>query len=321
MHYITREDLRDIYIKTLQRGTKFILSKFTLKEEKRTKSAFNEVAIENANWWNIPKVRERWNKLITGDENKKYEHYITDTLLKNQTNLLSIGSGICSHELLLAELNPHLNITCIDISNELLNKAASTAKSKNINNITFIAKNIHEYPLQKKHFDTIFFHASLHHFKNVESFIPDIIKKTLKPDGLLIINEYVGPNRMLYSKDHLKAINKGLSLIPNKYKSVFKTNLTKSHYYGSGLLRMIMADPSECVDSESILPTIKKHFKVIEEKPYGGNILMSVLKDISHHFIDLDEEKKQTLESLFNYEDQYLTNNSSNFIFGVYQKQ
>ena len=47
---------------------------------------------------------------------------------------------------------------------------------------------------------------------------------------------------------------------------------------------------------------------------------MNVLKDISHHFINLDSEKNQILEKLFSLEDEYLANNSSDFIFGVYQK-
>ncbi len=320
MPFITREDFRDVYIKTLQRGIKFLLSKFTLKAEERTKSAFNEVNIENSNWWSIPKVIERWNKLITGDKTKKYEYYLSEVLLQNQTTLLSIGSGVCSHELLLAELNPHLHITCVDISNELLNQAANTAKEKNISNITFLAENIYDYSFQSNYYDTVFFHASLHHFKDMEQFIPNIIKQVLKPNGFLIINEYVGPNRMLYTNDQILAINSALKLIPKKYRSIYKTNLTKSHYYGSGLLRMIIADPSECVDSEKILPAIKQHFKTIEEKPYGGNILMSVLKDISHHFIILDDEKKQLLDKLFNYEDVYLTKHSSDFVFGIYQK-
>jgi hypothetical protein len=82
---------------------------------------------------------------------------------------------------------------------------------------------------------------------------------------------------------------------------------------------MILADPSECIDSESILPSINAHFKTIDERPYGGNILMHVLKDISHHFIDMDSEKKDILSSLFEFEDEYLQNQFSDFVFGIYQ--
>ena len=83
---------------------------------------------------------------------------------------------------------------------------------------------------------------------------------------------------------------------------------------------MILADPSECIDSASILPAIHSNFHTIIEKSYGGNILMNVLKDISHHFIDLDSNKSRILDKLFSLEDEYLTKNTSDFIFGIYQK-
>ncbi len=35
---------------------------------------------------------------------------------------------------------------------------------------------------------------------------------------------------------------------------------------------------------------------------------MNVLKDISHHFVQLDDKKNKILEDLFLFEDKYLTN-------------
>lgn len=61
---ITLDDIIDVYAKLIQRGVSFITSKLSLNTIKRTKSAFNELNIESSNWWNIPKVKERWNFLI-----------------------------------------------------------------------------------------------------------------------------------------------------------------------------------------------------------------------------------------------------------------
>jgi len=46
---------------------------------------------------------------------------------------------------------------------------------------------------------------------------------------------------------------------------------------------------------------------------------MHVLKDISHHFLDMDSERKYILNSLFDFEDEYLQNQPSDFVFGIYQ--
>jgi hypothetical protein len=84
---------------------------------------------------------------------------------------------------------------------------------------------------------------------------------------------------------------------------------------------MILADPSECIDSANILPSLHKYFNPLVEKGFGGDILMHVLKDISHHFVETNEEKEKILNALFEFEDHYLKSNKSDFIFGIYQKK
>jgi hypothetical protein len=84
---------------------------------------------------------------------------------------------------------------------------------------------------------------------------------------------------------------------------------------------MRMADPSECVESSGIVPALRRHFQVIEEKPIGGNILFLLLKDIAHHFLKTNAESQRVLESLFQFEDEWLADKKSDFLFGVYQKR
>ncbi|MCF8362745.1 MAG: class I SAM-dependent methyltransferase [Prolixibacteraceae bacterium] len=320
MRIITPEDIRDVYLKIAQRGHLFILSKFSFDGKHRTKSSFNASSIDGSNWWNIPLIKERWNYLITGDKNRDYETYVSDKFSSRKAiRFLSVGSGVCSHELKFARLNPGWDITCIDFSEKLLQKASKIAKEEEITNIHFVAEDIYEYDLPDKHYDIVLFHSSLHHFKNINEFIKRV-HNSLKKSGCLIVNEFVGPNRLQYPKWQRKEINQCLSLIDKPYRKLYKTNLYKKRYYGSGILRMILADPSECIESEQILPVIRKNFKVLEEKGYGGNLLMPVLKDISHHFIDLNNRKRETMERIFEYEDDFLVNNQSDFVFGIYEK-
>lgn len=322
MRLITIDDFLDTYFKIIQRGKGFFLSKFTFKNEKRTQSAFNDSSFQSSNFWSIPKVQERWNLLTTCEKNKDFITYLATDFLKDKQNLrlLSIGSGISNRELELASYTTIFKeIICIDIAENLLKKAAETAKKKNLNNIKFIAKNINNLELSNNEFDIVFFKASLHHFNNIDEFLSKKIKTILKPNGYLIINEFVGATRHQFSKNQINAINKGLQLIPKKYKTRFKSKFLKNKYRGVGILRMIIADPSECVDSSSIMPAIHKHFTTVVEKPYGGNLLMSVLRDISHHFYKLNSEKEAVLNQLFQLEDDYLKTNTSDFVFGIYK--
>lgn len=322
MRLITFEDFRDLYLKIMQRGIAFIFTKFSFNENRRTKSSFNHINIPSSNWWIIPEVRKRWNKMITGDPDITYEEYISKDIFKGSQSIkmLSLGSGTCAHELILAELNPHWDILCVDFSNKRIENAREIAENKNLQNIHFITENVYTCDLPNEYYDIVFFHQSLHHFKNMKSFIPDKVASKLVVDGKLIIHEYVGPNRLQYHKNQLKAINKCIELIDQEYRTMFKGNFKKNKYYGAGLIRMILSDPSECVDSDNILPEIHKYFKVIVENSLGGSLLMHALKDIAHHFIQTDKNKLDNMHRIFKYEDEYLLNNKSDFLFGIYEK-
>ena len=324
MRIITSDDFIDTYSKIIQRGNRFFFSKFTFNKLKRTKSAFDNTAFISSNWWMIPKVRKRWNNLITGNENINYKQYLIQKHLHNKTSLklLSLGSGVCSNELELAEYkNIFKEIVCVDIADNFLTLAAKNAKEKGLQNIRFVCKNIYDFEFKKNEYDIVFFHASLHHFNHIEELLTNKIKQTLKPNGNLIINEFVGATRHQFSKNQITEINNALRLIPKEYRKRFKIKLYKNGFRGPGILRMILADPSECIDSKSIIPAIHKHFKIVDEKPFGGNILMNVLRDISHHFVESDAEKDLILETLFSFEDTYLKNNSSDFVFGIYENR
>jgi ubiquinone/menaquinone biosynthesis C-methylase UbiE len=324
MSIITLDDFIDTYFKIIQRGSGFFFSKFTFNNEKRTKSAFDNSSFISSYFWSIPKVLERWNILITGDKHKNYLDFLTQDFLKEKSNLrlLSLGSGICNREIELAKNNSIFKeIVCVDVADNLLQIAAKNAKENNVTNIKFLPINIDDFEFKENDYDIIFFKSSLHHFDKIDAFLSGKIKRTLKPDGLLIINEFVGATRHQFSRNQINAINGVIAVIPKKFRVRFKSKFHKNKYRGVGTLRMIMADPSECIDSENIMPSIHKYYKTILEKPFGGNLLMSALRDISHHFFELNEEKEKILKTLFLLEDKYLETNQSDFIFGIYENQ
>ncbi|KAA3622371.1 MAG: class I SAM-dependent methyltransferase [Flavobacterium sp.] len=320
--YLTVDDITDVLHKSKQRGVGFLLSKLNIFGLKRTEKTFDQLDYESADWWIVPKVVERWNKLNTGNPNMDYKEFFVTNYLQNKTGLrlISLGSGASHHEIELAKYANFEEIICIDIAKNRLLEAEVKAQQLNLKNIKFICADINNYNIPEEYFDVVFFHASLHHFNHIEHFVKTTIKNSLKPNGLLVINEFVGATRLQFPKHQIAKINEALRIIPKKYRSRYKSNLLKSRYYGSGIYRMIVADPSECIDSESILPAIHSNFETVLERPYGGNILMSALKDISHHFVELDSEKNKVLDELFLLEDEYLTNHASDFVFGIYRK-
>lgn len=322
MKLVTFDDFLDTYSKISQRGYAFFFSKFTLNKNSRAISAFDKTSQATSNWWIIPALHKRWNLMISGDENLEYKDYFMQKYFSEKRNLklLSIGSGGCGHEIELASFPNFSEVVCLDINQQNLDSGASMAAEKKLQNMKFLCVDVNKYDLPDNYYDIVIFNDALHHFENIASFLKLKIKNCLNQNGHLIIHEFVGAKRMQFPKKQILAINKSLKLIDKKYRKRYKTNFYKNAYYGPGLLRMIIADPSECVDSESILPAIHANFRIVEEKNYGGNILMGSLKEISHHFMELDERKAAILDSLFQMEDSYLKENQSDFVFGIYKK-
>lgn len=321
--YLTIDDIIDVYSRLNQRGSQFLLSKFTLNQKKRTKSAFDPTAIHSSNWWMIPMVKERWNLKLNNQPDQNYRQLMMETFFSDQKDLklLSLGSGSCSHELELASYPQFKELSCVDLAENRLKEAEEEAQQLGLDNLRFICADIDHFDFKESNYDIVLFNSSLHHFANVEELLSKRIKKTLKPDGYLVINEFVGATRLQFPKHQIAAIRQAILMIDKVHRKRFKTNLYKKSFHGSGLIRMKMADPSECIDSSSILPALHRHFNTKIERHLGGNILMNALKDIAHHFINPDQEAIQILNKLFAFEDEYLEKYPSDFIFGIYQNK
>ena len=166
---IKKDDFIDVYVKLKQRGLRFLTTKLDPRELERTKSAFNDDQLFASHWWIIPEVRKRWNQLITGDPEVEYESYLIQKYFsgKERLSALSLGSGVCSHELKLAESPVFSNVVCVDLSEKLLAKAKQEALKKGFKNMQFVADDLYHMDFEGASFDLVFFHASLHHFKGM----------------------------------------------------------------------------------------------------------------------------------------------------------
>jgi hypothetical protein len=84
---------------------------------------------------------------------------------------------------------------------------------------------------------------------------------------------------------------------------------------------MLLVDPSEAIDSESIIPSIHKLFTIVEERKIGWDITQLLFKDIAHNFLDQDKETQSLLNYVFDQEDRYLAaTGRSDAVFGIYKK-
>lgn len=320
--FISFGDFIDLFYKLKQKGTSVLLSKLHLSGKDRVMSKWNTTT-DQSDFWVIPEVRARWNEKITGHPDIEYEDYVMEKYFANAENLrmLSVGCGTGARERKFGKYDRFSSIEGIDVAEVQIKEAKKAAAEAGLHHLHYTAGDFYTLPLKEGSYDIILFNSSLHHFDNIDTLLSNRVKPLLKSDGYLIVFEYVGPSRLQWTQPQLDFANKLLKQLPAKYKRRFNSNAEKKQVYRPGLLRMKLVDPSEAVDSESIVPALHKHFTTIEEKKVGWDILHILLKDIAHNFLSKDPDTQLMLSYLFDQEDEYLQQTGrSDAVFGIYRK-
>jgi ubiquinone/menaquinone biosynthesis C-methylase UbiE len=317
-------DFVDLYYRFgISNSNQFLSRLIPSSNTKRTTRAWDTTNGNiQTNWWSVPAVQRRWNRLITGDETTYYSEYLIKKYLSDKSNLrlLSPGCGTGDKELKFARFSNFSRIEAFDLSPRRINLAIQTAQRLGVTKIHYRVSDIESFDFGRDNYNVILFDSYLHHIKKLDEILNKIYN-SLTDDGIFVINEYVGPNRFQWTEAQLKTANEALLKIPPTFRRRWGMKKIKSKIFRPGILRMILSDPSEAVKSENILSKVRELFKVLEEKPYGGNILHLTLKDISHNFNNDNGNSIQLLNELFEIEDKFLQNNcNSDFIFAVYSR-
>lgn len=318
--FISIGDFIDIYFKFLLNGRRFFTNRLKLNDISRIKNAWQQNPIPSPHWWSIQQIRERWNKIITGNSTTEYPEFVVKKYLQNKNNLrlISPGCGSGSKETKFAIFKQFSRVEGFDLSPNRIQLAKQNAQQLELKNLHYFVDDVYKHDFGFNQYDVVLFDSCLHHFKNLDQLLEKIYN-SITPDGCLIINEYVGPIRFQWKKNQLKQANHCLRLIPPEFRKRWKTNSVKRKIYRPGYLRMILSDPSEAVNSTKILPAIKKRFKRIEEIQYGGDLLHLLFRDIAHNFLQNSNETEKILNKLFEIEDEFLKENDhSDFVFGIY---
>ena len=320
-HYISFGDFLDVYHKIMEKSVVYFFKKFKILPKSRIESKWD--AFEStSDFWLIPEIQQSWNIKISGNPEMIYEDYVFNKYLSKRKDLkmLSVGCGEGLHERNFAKHNCFSQIDAIDFSSQSIVNAQKFAFENNLN-INYQAGDFKKIEFKKNCYDLILFSSSLHHFENIEDTLENFVKPFLSENGILVVFEYVGPNRLQWSKKQLGKANQLLEKLPKKYKLLINNSSTKRKVYKPGILRMLLVDPSEAINSEAIVPSLKSKFKVLEQTNLGWNILHILLKGISHNFLNEEPETKILIENLLEEEDLFVKQEShSDAIFGVYQK-
>jgi 2-polyprenyl-3-methyl-5-hydroxy-6-metoxy-1,4-benzoquinol methylase len=321
--WISIGDFIDLGYKLRQKGIAILGSLLNPSGQARTASKWNE-HLTSADFWILPEVRKRWNEDCTGDPDLEYETYVMQRYLADKSGLrmLSVGCGTGARERKWARYPQFDQIEGMDVAGEQVEKAKAEAEAEGLQQIQYFTADFRQHHFSTGQYDVILFNSSLHHFADIDELLEHHVMPLLTADGVVIVFEYAGPNRLQWTDQQLAVANALLSAIPEKYRVRFQARSIKKKVYRPGEWRVRLIDPSEAVDSENLVPALHRHFDIVEEQRVRYDIAHLVLKDIAHHFLREDAEAKKWLQFVFDGEDAYCEETGNrDAVFDIYKKR
>ncbi|MEZ5491130.1 MAG: methyltransferase domain-containing protein [Gammaproteobacteria bacterium] len=250
-------------------------------------------------------------KSVGGEENYHWVNFCSERFLRDANDkpaqrVLNIGCGEGELDRYLVSINAAESIDAIDIAPNRIRIAKENASHENCaDRINYTVSDAESSAFPRSDYDAILFDSSLHHINNLEAVI-ERCRFSLKSNGVLIVNEYIGPNRYRFNDRELEAMRAVFQLIPEKYRVSHmepdRGKVRKEMGFPDPL-EVERVDPSEAIRSEDIVSAIRQFFNIEVFNPQGGSLLQFVLQGIIGNFRAGDGESERILDMLFAVED------------------
>lgn len=250
-----------------------------------------QLAALPSSWAECPVViREYINPRVSGTGDQGWLEAVSRDYFKQPVKLaLSLGcggGGLERHGLQLGIANRFeaydVSAGAIELARE---EAAITGQA---DAIQYEVANLNKMELPAGRYGAVFASQSVHHIEALEHYMTQV-QRSLKRDGLFIINEYVGPNQFQWTDAQLEHANRLLQTIPEKYRHCIRESGEKSHIPRPTIAAMNAYDPTEAIRARDIVPQLEEHFELLERRDFGGTLLHLVLDNIAGNLSQSEE--------------------------------
>ena len=189
------------------------------------------------------------------------------------------------------------HIDAVDVAAEAVARARTTANELGLTKLHYDVVDLNTAVLPERAYDVIIAHSVLHHVERLEHAYEQL-ERALRPDGLLLVNEYVGPNRFQYSDDVLTIMNELLRCLPERLRRGALEPRVYDVRTRPTVEEMLASDPTEAVRAEEVVPQLSSRFTILDRRDLGGTLLQHLLHDIAQNFRWDDPRERAMIELL-----------------------
>jgi SAM-dependent methyltransferase len=191
---------------------------------------------------------------------------------------VSVGCGQGGKEIALVRDGFVDRMLGYDLAEARVAHARGTAQSLGLNDrIEFRQANAFAEHARPE-FDLVYWNNSLHHMFDVAAALV-WSRDVLRPGGLLLVDEFVGPSRMGFDDESLAYANAVRGLLPERLLRGAVRQLDRAWFQAR-----IARDPSEAADSGRTRAAIAELFEAPVVRPTGGVIYFVALNGLFGNF-------------------------------------
>ncbi len=201
---------------------------------------------------------------------------------------LSLGCGAAGTEIFAGRHGLFASLLAMDGSEGALAEGRKAASAENVPGLEFARADLNALDLPASEFDVALMNMSLHHVKNLEGTL-GAVERALKPGGIFVVNEFVGPSQFQFTELQLAIADAVLAVLPDRWRMDLTTGKPKTRYARQPRSHWNVVDPSEAIRSDEIVGLLEARFEVVLRRDYGGTILHLALEHIVHNFDRSDE--------------------------------
>jgi len=216
--------------------------------------------------------------------------------------LVSIGCGAAAFEVDLLIHKVVGSLVLVDIADGSLDQArAKAAAAGVIDRITFASTPItaSTIGMYLEGVDVVFATDSLHHIAHVGDVIT-VIHDAMRPGTRFIARDYVGPNRFAFEPEVLEVARSTYRALSDTVRSPWPDLSVPDP------VEVERFDPTEAIDSEAIIPSLRALFSDCEIIPIGGALSHVIWYSLDHDAVFETEEGRRAVGEVMDQEDQLM---------------
>ncbi|HSJ57485.1 MAG TPA: class I SAM-dependent methyltransferase [Anaerolineae bacterium] len=254
-------------------------------------------------WLEHPLIGEHYARAMNDCDGVYWIDYIKAHMGGPARRSLDLGCASGFRSFGIYDAGASLSIEGTDVSGDMIADAERQRAARGAPG-QFWQTDVNTLKLEPGTYDLIFSCHAFHHFVELEHIMQEV-HDALTPNGLFMLEEYVGPSQFQWPDEQMALVRALLAFLPDDLRR-FRWGEVKVEEIRMDPEVLDANSPFEAIRSSDIVPLFEKYFDVVFTRSLGGTIQHLLYNGIIHNFDPEDAEACAYIEAIAAAEDAFI---------------